>query len=76
MKKLKPGKTNREERMNFVNYWAEYVKTHSDEDWSKQQKKLIDSQLHSSSEIFKNRFGSGKKFKINARAYLRKLDLI
>ena len=45
MNKLKPGKTNAEERMNFVEYWAEYVRTHPDEDWSKQQKVLIDSQL-------------------------------
>ena len=45
MKNLKPGKTNAEERMNFVDYWAEYVRTHSDEEWSRQQKVLIDSQL-------------------------------
>ncbi|GEM_PF-1435305 len=47
MEKLKPGKTNTEERMHFVEYWAEYVRTHEDKDWSKQQKILIDSQLTS-----------------------------
>lgn len=45
MKSLKPGKNNKEDRMNFVRYWAEYVRTHNDKDWSKQQKVLIDSQI-------------------------------
>jgi len=45
MKKLKPGKNNREERMNFVEYWADYVRTHPDEEWSRQQNLLIDSQI-------------------------------
>jgi len=40
---LKPGKTNKEERTNFVEFWAEYIRTHSDKEWSKQQKFLIDS---------------------------------
>lgn len=47
MKWLKPGKDNREERMNFVEYWAEYVRTHQSNDWSKQQKVIINSQLQS-----------------------------
>ena len=42
---LKPGKTNAEDRMNFVVYWAEYVRTHPDQEWSRQQKVLIDSQI-------------------------------
>jgi hypothetical protein len=42
---LKPAKTNKEERMNFVKYWANFVKTHSDKVWSRQQKKLIDPQI-------------------------------
>ena len=45
MKKLIPKKDNKENRMNFVEYWAEYVKTHSDEEWSRQQNILIDSQI-------------------------------
>lgn len=51
MKKLKPGKSNEEDRMNFVKYWAEYVRTHDDEDWSKQQKILIDSQIENARYI-------------------------
>jgi len=45
MKKLKPGKDNKEERENFVQFWAEFVKTHSDEEWSRQQNIVIDSQI-------------------------------
>ncbi len=36
------------ERMRFVEQWAEYVRTHSDKDWSSQQKIVIDSQFPSS----------------------------
>ena len=43
---MKPGKTNKEDRLNFVDYWAEYVRTHSDEEWSRQQNVLIDSQIN------------------------------
>jgi len=43
MEKLKPGRNNKEDRMNFVEFWANYVKTHPDEVWSRQQKMIIDS---------------------------------
>jgi len=43
---MKPGKTNKEDRLNFVKFWANYVKTHSDQDWSKQQNMVIDSQIN------------------------------
>lgn len=42
---MKPGKYNKEDRLNFVKFWAEYVKTHSDKEWSKQQNVIIDSQI-------------------------------
>ena len=45
MQKKTELQINAEERMKFVNYWAEYVRTHSDKDWGKQQAVLIDSQL-------------------------------
>jgi len=38
---------NRKERMEFVELWAEYVRTHPDKNWSKQQKVIVDSQLKS-----------------------------
>lgn len=42
---MKPGKTNREDRLNFIEFWANYIRTHSDKEWSKQQNILIDSQI-------------------------------
>ncbi len=33
------------ERLKFIDMWAQYVKTHPDKVWSKQQKVLIDSQI-------------------------------
>ena len=36
---------NAKERLEFIEFWANYVKTHSDKEWSKQQKVLIDSQI-------------------------------
>jgi len=48
---MKPGKTNEEDRINFIKFWVDYIKTHSDEEWSKAQNLLIDSQLKSAQEI-------------------------
>jgi len=60
MKYLKPGKDNKEERMNFVRYWANYVKTHSDKDWSRQQNILINSLMQ-----------NAKNSKLTPKEYLR-----
>jgi len=46
---------NQKERMRFVEKWAEYVKTHSDKDWSHQQNVIINSSLRSAS-ITKEQF--------------------
>ncbi|MFH1182463.1 MAG: hypothetical protein V1702_05885 [Candidatus Woesearchaeota archaeon] len=51
MKHLKPGRDNKEERMNFVKYWAEYVRTHPDEEWSRQQNILINSAMQSAKSV-------------------------
>lgn len=42
---LKPGRDNEEDRLNFIKYWVEYIKTHTDEEWSEQQNVVIDSQI-------------------------------
>ena len=60
MKWLKPGKTNKEDRMNFVEYWANYVRTHSDEEWSRQQNIVIDSQIQ-----------NARNSKLSAEEYLK-----
>ena len=57
---IKPRKDNKEERMNFVEYWAEYVRTHPDKDWSRQQNVLINS-------IMQN----AKNSKLTKEQYLR-----
>jgi hypothetical protein len=44
---LKPGKDNNEDRINFVKYWADFVRTHDDEEWSEQQNILLNSQYNS-----------------------------
>lgn len=43
MKKFK--EQNAKERLKFIEYWANYIKNHSDKEWSSQQKKLIDAQI-------------------------------
>ena len=40
------------DRKKFVKFWARYVKEHSDEEWSRQQKILIDSQIKSAEEFY------------------------
>ena len=42
---LKPGKDNKEERLNFIKFWVDYIKKHSDKEWSEQQSFLINSQI-------------------------------
>ncbi len=42
---LTPGKNNKEERINFIKFWADYVKTPSDKAWSRQQNIIINSQI-------------------------------
>lgn len=42
---LKPGKDNKEERLNFIKFWVNYIKTHKDEEWSEQQNIVIDGQI-------------------------------
>jgi len=48
LKELNEFRTkNAKERLEFIDFWANYIKTHSDEDWSKQQNIIIDSQIES-----------------------------
>lgn len=36
---------NRQQRLEFVKFWVEYVRTHPDEEWARQQKVVIDGQV-------------------------------
>jgi len=38
-------KKNFKERLKFIEYWVNYIKTHSDKEWSSQQNDLINSQI-------------------------------
>ncbi|WP_158059316.1 hypothetical protein [Halorussus halophilus] len=38
---------NRQERLEFIKEWADYVRTHPDDVWGPQVNKLVNSQLES-----------------------------
>ncbi len=38
---------NQKQREEFIDFWVEYIKTHPDEEWSRQQNVLINSALKS-----------------------------
>lgn len=38
---------NNKERMKFVDFWAQYIRTHDDKTWSKQQNVIINSAINS-----------------------------
>lgn len=42
---------NTEQRRAMIKRWAEYVRTHDDEEWSRQQNRLIDAQLQSANDM-------------------------
>lgn len=41
----KEKKENFKERLNFIKFWVDYIKKHSDKEWSEQQSFLINSQI-------------------------------
>ena len=53
--KIRNAKTEKEknfiERLEFIKFWAEYIKAHSDKNWSQQQNVLIDSQIESAHSL-------------------------
>lgn len=38
---------NQQQRYTFIKEWAEYVRTHPDDDWGEQVNQLVNSQLES-----------------------------
>jgi hypothetical protein len=38
---------NREQRLEGIKRWVEYIETHDPSDWGDQQNRLVDSQLES-----------------------------
>ncbi len=51
---------NKQERDWYVEFWAEYVKTHKDKEWGRQQNLFINSLMQ-----------SARQTKLTARQYLR-----
>lgn len=43
MKEFK--RRNFKDRLDSIKFWVDYMKKHSDEEWSKQQNVIIDSQM-------------------------------
>ena len=41
------------DRKKFIEFWAKYVREHSDKEWSRQQKILIDSQIKTVREFYR-----------------------
>ncbi len=50
---------NRKDRLWFVDLWADFVRTHTDQEWSKQQNVLINSM-----------FDNSKNFPLTKEQYL------
>jgi hypothetical protein len=48
---IKERQNNFKERLWFINYWTNYIRTHPDEVWSQQQKVLIDAQIKRSQDL-------------------------
>jgi len=59
MAKLKVVQDNQKSRLLFVDYWVNYIKTHSAQEWGSQQNMLINSQME-----------SGKYYPFSAKQYL------
>ena len=38
---------NREQRLEAIKRWVEYIETHDPDEWGEQQNRLVDSQLES-----------------------------
>lgn len=48
--------SNQRQREWFIDYWVNYMKTHSDEEWSRQQNVLINSILQSAKQWSREEF--------------------
>lgn len=50
----KERQSNFKERIWFLKHWADYIKSHSDKDWSSKQSDFIDSQIIMAQRFYKN----------------------
>lgn len=54
-------KSNQKERAWFIDYWAEFVRTHSDQEWSRQQNVLINSALRNAKQFSRKEYLNSKQ---------------
>ena len=47
-------KKNFQDRLKFIDFWVDYMKRHSDEEWSKHQAVLIDGQYEMAGRFWDN----------------------
>lgn len=48
--------SNKKQREEFIDYWVNYMKNHSDKEWSKQQNLLINSVLKSATQLSRKEY--------------------
>lgn len=60
MEFLKSSHDNRIARLLFVDYWADFVKTHTDEEWGRQHTDFINSLMQ-----------NAKHYPLTAKQYLK-----
>lgn len=48
--------SNQRQREEFIDFWVNYMKTHSDKDWSRQQNVLINSVLKSCTQLSREEY--------------------
>ena len=60
--------------IDYVEFYA--LKLKKNNKFFKDHKKFIESQYKGSSSLFRNKFGIDDEFKINARIYLKKMNLL
>ena len=60
MENYKGSKDNIKARNSFVAYWAEYVRTHPDQEWSRQQNILINSVLKTTIQLTRKEYLKSK----------------
>jgi hypothetical protein len=47
---------NQKQRMEFIDFWVNYMETHTDEEWSRQQNVLINSMLKSAKQFSRKEY--------------------
>ena len=62
--KLSFKEINQREREWFIDYWVNYMKLHSDKEWSEQQNVLINSVLKTATQLSRKEYlqFKGEKF--------------